>query len=125
MARLPPPVTRITSSMPEATASSTPYWMVGLSTSGSISLGWALVTGRKRVPSPAAGNTALRTGGTPLSDKVSGGRIRECPAGDRGIARPGGRRNPLDQPRRAGGEPPDPRGGAADGGGPPPRGAAP
>src|SRR3989304_504415 len=36
-------------------------WMVGLSTSGSISLGWALVAGRKRVPSPAAGNTAFLT----------------------------------------------------------------
>src|SRR5579864_1020780 len=35
--------------------------MMGLSTSGSISLGWALVAGRKRVPRPAAGNTALRT----------------------------------------------------------------
>src|SRR6266849_6588815 len=46
---------------PEATASSTTYWIVGLSTSGSISLGWALVAGRNRVPSPAAGNTALRT----------------------------------------------------------------
>src|ERR1039458_5575793 len=42
-------------------ASSTPYWMIGLSTIGSISLGWALVAGRKRVPRPAAGNTALRT----------------------------------------------------------------
>src|SRR6266542_7159427 len=46
--------------MPAATASSTPYWMMGLSTSGSISFGCALVAGRKRVPSPAAGNTALR-----------------------------------------------------------------
>src|SRR6266567_2276905 len=35
--------------------------MIGLSTSGSISLGSALVAGRKRVPSPAAGNTALQT----------------------------------------------------------------
>jgi hypothetical protein len=35
--------------------------MEGLSTSGSISLGCALVAGRKRVPSPAAGMTALRT----------------------------------------------------------------
>src|ERR1700684_4680380 len=35
--------------------------MMGLSTSGSISLGWALVAGRKRVPRPAAGNTALPT----------------------------------------------------------------
>src|SRR5229473_3488984 len=49
------------SSRPDATASSTTYWMVGLSTSGSISLGWALVAGRKRVPRPAAGNTAFRT----------------------------------------------------------------
>src|SRR6185436_16073423 len=49
------------SSRPEATASSTTYWMVGLSTRGSISLGWALVAGRKRVPRPAAGKTALRT----------------------------------------------------------------
>src|SRR5262249_31186635 len=35
--------------------------MMGLSTSGSISLGCALVAGRNRVPSPAAGKTALRT----------------------------------------------------------------
>src|ERR1700681_4712028 len=63
MARLPPPVTMITCSIPLAIASSTPYWIVGLSTSGSISLGCALVTGRNRVPSPAAGKIALRTGG--------------------------------------------------------------
>src|SRR2546430_5609094 len=48
-------------SRPEATDSSTTYWMVGLSTSGSVSLGWALVAGRNRVPRPAAGKTALRT----------------------------------------------------------------
>src|SRR5438128_1313564 len=48
-------------SSPEATDSSTTYWMAGLSTSGSISLGWALVAGRNRVPRPAAGKTALRT----------------------------------------------------------------
>jgi hypothetical protein len=35
--------------------------MMGLSTRGSISLGWALVAGRNLVPNPAAGNTALRT----------------------------------------------------------------
>src|SRR5678815_1308803 len=35
--------------------------MTGLSTRTSISLGWALVAGRNRVPSPAAGKTALRT----------------------------------------------------------------
>jgi hypothetical protein len=34
--------------------------MIGLSTSGSISFGCALVAGRKRVPRPAAGKTALR-----------------------------------------------------------------
>src|SRR5438309_6097007 len=51
----------MTDSIPEATASSTTYWMSGLSTSGSISFGDALVAGKKRVPRPAAGKTALRT----------------------------------------------------------------
>src|SRR5207253_3031861 len=46
----------------EASASSTPYWIVGLSRSGSISLGWAFVTGRNRVPRPAAVMIAFRTG---------------------------------------------------------------
>src|ERR1700704_5331661 len=91
------------SSRPDATASSTTYWMVGLSTSGSISLGWALVTGRKRVPRPAAGNTALRTGGTPISDNVSRGRVREGPGGDRGIGRARCRRVIGDEPRRRSG----------------------
>src|SRR4029077_13180397 len=36
--------------------------MRGLSTIGSISFGIALVAGKKRVPSPATGKTALRTG---------------------------------------------------------------
>src|SRR5438874_10148933 len=48
--------------MPAALASSIAYWISGLSTTGSISLGIALVAGKKRVPSPATGNTALRTG---------------------------------------------------------------
>ena len=48
-------------SIPAATASSTPYWMIGLSMRGSISFGCALVAGRNRVPHPAAGKTALRT----------------------------------------------------------------
>src|SRR5574340_257934 len=61
MALLPRPVTMMIWSQPEASASSTPYWMMGLSTRGSISLGCALVAGRNRVPSPAAGKTALRT----------------------------------------------------------------
>src|SRR5712691_6788980 len=67
MARFPPPVTMITCSIPLAIASSTPYWIVGLSTSGSISLGCALVTGKNRVPSPAAGKIALRTEGSVMS----------------------------------------------------------
>ena len=44
---------------PAATASSTTYWIDGLSTTGSISFGWLLVAGRNRVPSPAAGITAF------------------------------------------------------------------
>ena len=59
---LPRPVTKISSSMPASRASSTAYWISGRSTIGSSSLGIALVAGRKRVPSPATGNTALRTG---------------------------------------------------------------
>src|ERR1700686_89414 len=35
--------------------------MIGLSTNGNISFGWALVAGKKRVPNPAAGKMALRT----------------------------------------------------------------
>src|SRR4051812_10118413 len=49
-------------SIPASRASSTAYWMTGLSTTGSISLGMALVAGKKRVPMPATGKTALRTG---------------------------------------------------------------
>ena len=56
----------ITCSMPAATASSTAYWITGLSTRGSISFGCAFVAGRKRVPQPAAGKTALRTRMKPL-----------------------------------------------------------
>src|SRR5574341_1032317 len=59
MARLLRPVTKIISVMPAAAASSTAYWMSGLSTTGSISFGLALVTGRKRLPRPATGNTAF------------------------------------------------------------------
>src|SRR5690349_6822307 len=59
MARLLRPVTKIISVMPHAAASSTAYWMSGLSTIGSISFGLALVTGRKRLPKPATGNTAF------------------------------------------------------------------
>src|SRR5690348_11288804 len=47
--------------MPAAAASSTAYWRSGRSTIGSISFATALVAGKKRVPSPATGNTAFRT----------------------------------------------------------------
>src|SRR5690625_2222558 len=62
MARLFLPVTKISSVTPAAMASSTAYWIKGLSTTGSISLGMALVAGKKRVPIPATGKTALRIG---------------------------------------------------------------
>ena len=59
--------------MPAALASSTAYWISGLSTTVSISFGIALVAGRMRVPSPATGKTALRTGlGMKLLHCVSG-----------------------------------------------------
>src|SRR5256884_810931 len=47
--------------------------MVGVSTMGSISFGTALVTGRKRVPSPAAGMTTLRKGCFMAARKVANG----------------------------------------------------
>src|SRR6185295_232794 len=50
---------KIMSVIPAAAASSTAYWISGLSTIGSISFGLALVAGRNRVPSPATGNTAF------------------------------------------------------------------
>src|SRR6185437_503627 len=61
MAVLERPVTKMNCSMPAACASSTAYWMSGLSTTGSISFGMALVAGRNRVPNPPTGKTALRT----------------------------------------------------------------
>src|ERR1700722_9277063 len=60
MARLEAPVTNTRRVAPAASASSTAYWISGLSTTGSISFGLALVAGRKRVPRPATGNTAVR-----------------------------------------------------------------
>ena len=49
-----------TSGRPARAASSTMYCSAGRSTTGSSSLGTALVAGRKRVPIPATGMTALR-----------------------------------------------------------------
>src|SRR3954466_1170649 len=76
------------SSIPQAAASSTTYWMAGRYTTGSISLGTALVTGRKRVPRPAAGITALRT----LELMGRGSFRRPSPAGGRHTRMP--RRRP-------------------------------
>src|SRR5206468_11570653 len=59
MAFFPRPVTIVMLRMPASTASSITYWIRGLSTSGNISLGWALVAGKKRVPKLAAGKTAF------------------------------------------------------------------
>src|SRR6185436_5330526 len=100
MAFLPRPVTRMMLSTPEATASSTPYWMMGLSTSGSISFGCALVAGRNRVPRPAAGKTALRTFLIPSACYHSG--LRRPSAGRRAILAgpPEARRAGLENRRR-------------------------
>src|ERR1700748_1045724 len=62
MTCLPRPVTKMNCAIPASLASSTAYWMTGLSTTGNISFGTALVAGRKRVPMPATGKTALRIG---------------------------------------------------------------
>src|SRR5690606_12088668 len=59
---LPRLVTRMIWRIPAARASSTAYWISGLSTTGSISLGITLVAGRKRVPRPPTGITALQMG---------------------------------------------------------------
>src|SRR5690606_16378460 len=59
MARLELPVMNTSLRAPALSASSAAYWISGLSTMGSISLGLALVAGRKRVPRPATGNTAV------------------------------------------------------------------
>lgn len=54
----PFPVMIIISLIPLFTASSTKYWMQGLSTIGSISFAMDFVIGKNLVPSPAAGITA-------------------------------------------------------------------
>ncbi|GEM91765.1 hypothetical protein RSP03_08320 [Cereibacter sphaeroides] len=47
--------------MPASRASSTAYWISGLSTSVRISFGIDLVAGRNRVPMPAMGKMAVVT----------------------------------------------------------------
>src|SRR5438874_1491285 len=91
--------------MPARTASSTTYWIAGLSTIGSISLGVAFVAGRKRVPNPAAGMTALVTGALMAATLVGSVRrdgLRDAPLvaslGLRDVEREVGR---TDERRRA------------------------
>src|SRR5689334_9331510 len=90
----------ITCSMPLAIASSTPYWMVGLSTRGSISLGCALVTGKKRVPRPAAGKMAFLTTDRVINDNLYGGLSQWDSARHRGSHGASRRGQPPDSPRR-------------------------
>src|SRR5437763_3297810 len=66
MVRFPRPEMIRVSWMPARTASSTTYWMAGLSRIGSISFGCAFVAGRNLVPRPAAGMTAFLTFTRPL-----------------------------------------------------------
>src|ERR1700735_1809899 len=54
-------MTRMISSMPDATASSTTTWIAGVSTTGRISLGITFEDGSIRVPMPAARMTAFLT----------------------------------------------------------------
>ena len=76
--RLERPVMSRTSSRPARTASSTTYWIAGLSTIGSISLGVAFVAGRNLVPRPAAGMTALWMVMTGTVAGASGDRAVAC-----------------------------------------------
>src|SRR4026207_949252 len=71
-------VTMMTCSTPAATASSTAYWMIGLSTSGSISLGCASVAGRERGPHTRAGGGAQL-----LGLRLRGGQEAGAPPGGR------------------------------------------
>src|SRR5262245_31028652 len=99
MARLPRPVTIRMSEIPAVTASSMTYWIVGLSTIGSISFGCDFVAGRNRVPRPAAGMTAFRT----LRMGASYGPTRRIDTVDHPLGR--------FAPRRAGGGRPSGRAG--------------
>src|SRR6266480_2732953 len=53
------PVTNRICSIPFCTSSSTTYCTIGFRATGSISLGWDLVAGSSRVPTPATGTIAL------------------------------------------------------------------
>src|SRR5436309_16044205 len=90
MAFFPRPVTIVMLRIPASTASSITYWMRGLSTSGNISLGWALVAGKKRVPKPAVGKTAFEMRMLLLAPQIIVGPIEPVlprPRKDVGIQR--------------------------------------
>src|SRR5260370_35936280 len=59
-------------SRPAASASSTTSWRMGTSTMGSIAFGTALVTGKKRVPRPAAGLPAVLSLGATVPRSLLG-----------------------------------------------------
>ena len=93
-ASLPSEVTTITSSIPAAAASSTWYWIIGLSRMGRSSLGTTLEAGRNRVPSPPAGMTALRT----LAGSFTGAILPPAPGMNkerRGAGQPVPSRRPV------------------------------
>src|SRR6266511_4326913 len=104
MERLPRPEMIRMSLMPARTASSTTYWMAGLSTTGSISLGCAFVAGRNRVPSPAAGMTAFLTF-IFFPDRDEGSEVYSTPRGIPNLSpyyrQEDGESGPLTQEARA------------------------
>src|SRR5262245_8797644 len=91
------PVTKSTWVIPACAISSTTYCTVGLRPTGSISLGWDLVAGRRRVPAPATGITALRTArGAAMSAVVliETRSAIHCPGPRRGSVLPAHSRGP-------------------------------
>src|SRR3990170_7347583 len=99
-------MTMMICSIPDATASSTAYWMIGRSTSGMISLGTAFVAGRKRVPKPAAGRTAFLTR-TVIFDTPAAGCDARRVAARRSAAWPRARFSPGPEVYRTGRQPPE------------------
>src|SRR2546421_12473861 len=97
MVRFPRPVTTRRSVSPDRTASSTTYWMEGLSRRGSISLGWALVAGRNLVPGPSAGMTGLLTFADVLANSR---RVPEWTPATRFARGPGGTGPEASPPER-------------------------
>src|SRR6478609_818126 len=72
MARLSSFTTSSTSVMPFSAASATTYSRAGVVTIGASSFGSVLVNGRKRVPRPAAGISALHTVRLDMDPRLTG-----------------------------------------------------